>query len=88
MPWKKSSRVPAFVKAATRGTGQFVMCAFARQQGPTAADAGALEGAAVSGFAVSVMGLTVPDRAGGGFGFERCVDDLDGVDDARVVRSA
>ena len=65
--------------------GELVMGAFAGQQGPGAADAGAVEGRAVGVLAIAVAGVAVPDRALRQVAAQQGVDDLDGVDDARIV---
>ena len=64
------------------------MRAFAGEQRPGAADAGAVERAAVRLLAVAVGGVAVPERPLRQLDLQRVVDRPHGVDDMRVVRGA
>ena len=68
--------------------GELVVRAFADQQRPAAADAGAVERRAILVLAVPVAVIPTPHRTGCGLALEQMIDDGDRVDDARIVRGA
>ena len=68
--------------------GELIMRAFADQQRPAAADAGAVERRTVFMLAIPVAVIAMPHRTGGGLALEQLVDYGNGVDDARIIRGA
>jgi len=73
------------VRTASR---ELVVASLARQERPATSDSSAVERSAIGMFPVSVPLISMPDGASRRLHFERRVDHLHGVQDARVVRSA
>src|SRR6185437_13936214 len=78
-------RLLQFLRDSRISSRQFVVCAFSRQQGPGAANAGSIKRRTVGMLSVSIVVVAVPARTLRNSHLQQCIEDFNRVQNPGIV---